>query len=144
MNSFKFNTKTWPLYYAMHSLPFPNGDEMCLHETIIWSATLHVSKVVPISLVKQKLVTFLLKGFPAKKFEFVRSRGGTYWKVKIKHRFRKEIKHWVCPFSEETCITYLVCYHFKLERKHFLLIQSLSFMRLALASTATRLWNVLA
>ena len=40
MNSFKFNTKTWPLYYAMHSLPFPNGDEMCLNETIIWSTTL--------------------------------------------------------------------------------------------------------
>ena len=40
MNSFKFNTKTWPLYYAMHSLPFPNGDEMCLNETIVWSTTL--------------------------------------------------------------------------------------------------------
>ena len=40
MNSFKFNTKTWPLYHAMHSLPFPNGDEMFLNEAIIWSTTL--------------------------------------------------------------------------------------------------------
>ena len=118
MNSFKFNTKTWPLYYAMHSLPFPNGDEMFLNETIIWSTTL--TRLQSSKRFTRETVTSYLsvKGFSGEKVWVCAIERWHILKSKNRASIQKRNKTFSLPFfwGRPTSLIWSVTV-FKLERK---------------------------